>query len=506
LKPALAGTLSGILLVLSFPSFDFSLAAWVALVPLLYQLSQSTPRQGLVGGAVMGVVCHIGLVYWTSEVMVQYGGLSRPVSIAVLMTLVAYLTVFTMVFGGLAALAWRLDGLRTVVVIPFVWVGLEYFRAYPWGGFPWCLLGYSQVGVLPVIQAASVTGIHGISLLIALVNVTIVYCLTGPGIKKALLAGAPVLMLLAAVLGFGFSELSKTVPEPTYPVAVVQGSVLQEHKWDPSYASKIYSDHINLSWQAVQQGARLVIWPESSTPFHFDGSPTLAEHMKSFTRQSNVYLLFGSDDIDFHEAEEGGGYTAYNGAKLITPEGDVTLRYYKNILVPFGEYVPMRWLFFFAESLMEGVSDFTSGGEILVASVDQGKVGTYICYEAIYPDLIRRFVKNGAGLLINLTNDAWFGRSSAPHQHLNMAVARAVETRRYMVRAANTGISAIVDPYGRVLKQSDLFTQEVVSGKITFRSDETPFVRYGNIVAYSSAILTVLFGITALILYKKDRK
>jgi apolipoprotein N-acyltransferase len=231
----------------------------------------------------------------------------------------------------------------------------------------------------------------------------------------------------------------------------------------------------------------------------------MAEHMKSFARQSNTYLLFGSDDIEFHGAEQGGGYTAYNGAKLITPEGDVTLRYHKNILVPFGEYVPMRWLFVFAESLMEGVSDFSSGGEILVASVDRGKVGAFICYEAIYPDLIRSFVKNGAGLLINLTNDAWFGRSSAPHQHLNMAVARAVETRRYLVRAANTGISAVVDPYGRVLKQSDLFTQEVVSGKITFRIDETPFLRYGNVVAHSSAIVTVLFAISAYIFSKKRR-
>jgi apolipoprotein N-acyltransferase len=236
----------------------------------------------------------------------------------------------------------------------------------------------------------------------------------------------------------------------------------------------------------------LVVWPESSTPFYFDGTPELAGQMKSFARQSDIYLLFGSDDTDSEKA--------YNGAKLISPEGEVSLRYHKNILVPFAEYVPVRWLFFFAENLMEGVSDFSPGSGVRVASVDEGTVGATICYEAIYPGLVRRFVQNGAGLLVNLTNDAWFDRSSAPDQHFWMAVVRAVETRRYMVRAANTGISAIVDPYGRVLKRSGLFEQTVVTGKIAFRNDETLFVRTGDVVGFTSAVVTVLFGAMMVVL------
>jgi apolipoprotein N-acyltransferase len=284
------------------------------------------------------------------------------------------------------------------------------------------------------------------------------------------------------------------LPEPYYPVAAVQGSVLQKRKWDPDFAGKIFSDHINLSRRATEQGARLVIWPESSTPFHFDETPIPAESMKQFARQTGVYLLVGSDDYE----RVGGAYRAYNGVKLIDPNGEVTLRYRKIVLVPFGEYVPLRRLFFFAENLMEGVSDFSAGEEVLVAEVGGNGVGAFICYEAIYPDLVRRFVKKGAGLLVNLTNDAWFGRSSAPWQHLNMAVARAVETRRYLVRAANTGISAIVDPYGRVLEQSDLFTQELVSGRVSFLREETPFVRHGNLIAHASAAVTLLFGAFAV--------
>jgi apolipoprotein N-acyltransferase len=442
----------------------------------------------------MGLVGHTGLVYWTSEAAVRYGGVSRLTGFAALMTLVATMTLFTMVFGGLVVMARRLGAVRSVVLIPFLWVGLEVVRFFPWGGFPWCLLGYSQAGVLPVVQLASLTGIHGISLLVVFVNVAVAYCLTEPGVRKAAIVCAPVLVVLAALFGFGFSQLSRPLPEAAFHVAVVQGNVRQDRKWETEYADAIFSDYLRLSETAAGQGSRLVVWPESATPFHFDGTPELAGSMKRFAKEFDAYLLFGSDDYDSEKA--------FNGAKLISPEGEVSLRYHKNILVPFAEYVPMRWLFF-AENLMEGVSDFSPGSGVQSAPVDEGIVGAFICYEAIYPGLVRRFVQGGTGLLVNLTNDAWFDRSSAPHQHFWMAVVRAVETRRYMVRAANTGISAIVDPYGRVLKRSELFEQTLVTGKIAFRNDETLYVRYGDVVGFTAVVVTALFGATMLGLCRK---
>ncbi len=451
-------------------------------------------------GAVTGLVGNAGLVYWTSNVMVTHGGLSRPVSIGVLLALVGYLAFYFTVFGGLSALACRFGGARAILAAPVLWVGLEFLRNYPWGGFPWCLLGYSQVRVLPVIQLASITGIYGVSLLVVFVNAVVAYVLTQPGRRQVWTAVMPTAWLLAGVVGFGLWELSMPLPEATYPVAAVQGNVLQENKWDPGFAQRNYADHVELSRQASRQGARLVVWPESSTPFDFDRTPQLAESIRELARSSGIYLIFGSDDNEHFGRGEGGGHRIYNGAKLVTPDGEVILRYRKIILVPFGEYVPMKELFFFAEKLTEGVSDFSPGREVMVADVEEGRLGLFICYEAVYPGLVRRFVRGGAQLLVNITNDGWFGRSSGPYQHLDMATARAVETRRYLVRAANTGISAIVDPYGRVLKQSDLFVKEVVSGRVGFRNDETLFVRYGNLVAQACAVATVVFGIVGVVL------
>jgi apolipoprotein N-acyltransferase len=478
----------------------------VALVPLLYQLTRSTVRQGFILGAVTGLVASAGLVYWTSDVMVTYGGLNRWASVGALLALVGYLACFTTIFGGLTALACRLGGAQAILVSPVLWVGCEIFRKYPWGGFPWCQFGYSQVGVLPVLQLASITGIYGISLLLVLVNAAMAYGLTLPGWKRTLAASLPVAVLLGLVLSYGVRELSESLPEATFPVAAVQGRILQENKWDPAYASQIYKDHLGLSVRAAQQGARLVVWPESAIPFRFDEAPQLAEHMKRFARQHDIYLLFGSDDYETVETAEGGGYRAFNGAKMITPTGDLSLRYHKNILVPFGEYVPNKDLFFFAEALTEGVSDFSPGEEVVVANVGQGSLGVFICYEAIYGELIREFVLGGAELLVNVTNDAWFGRSSAPHQHFLMVTARAAETRRYVVRAANTGISAIVDPYGRVLKKSDLFVQDVVSGKISFRKEQTPFVRFGNLIGRASAAVTLFFALFAAFSFIRKRR
>ncbi|MFQ5791437.1 MAG: apolipoprotein N-acyltransferase, partial [Acidobacteriota bacterium] len=317
----LSGVLSGVLLVVCFPRFDFHLAAWVALVPLLHHVSRSGFRQAVAGGAAMGVVFHLANLYWIANVMVRYGGLDRPVGFAVLLALVGYLTLFTAAFGGLTAAACRLGGFRALFVTPVFWVGLELLRNYPFGGFPWCLLGYSQVSVLPILQLASITGIHGISFLLVLVNALIAYWLTGPGKKSILLSAAPVGAALAGVLAYGHAELSRPLPATSLRVAAVQGNVLQEQKWDPGYAARISADHLMLSVEAAGQGARLIAWPESSTPFHFDSTPALANRIRTFVREKEVYLLFGSDDYEFPSSDGTGDYRAFNGAKLLTPEG-----------------------------------------------------------------------------------------------------------------------------------------------------------------------------------------
>jgi apolipoprotein N-acyltransferase len=500
-----AGALSGTLLIFCFPRAGLALLAWVALVPFLYQITRVSPRRGMLAGAIMGLVFHLGNLYWVSNVLVQYGaGIGRPTSVAVLLALVGYVSLYSAAFGGLAAGACARGGTAALFVTPILWVGLEFFRKYPFGGFPWCLLGYSQVDFLPVVQIASLTGVYGVSFLLVLVNAVFAYWLSRPGPKRASLAALPVAALLVAALAFGYRELRRPLPVATFPVAAVQGNVLQEHKWEEGYATQIFARHLRLSNSAVEQGARLVVWPESSTPFHFDGTPALAEHMRAFVRDNDAFVLFGSDDYEIPPGAE--NYRSFNGIKLLDPDGKVSLRYHKIYLVPFGEFVPMRSVLTFAEPIVQSASNFTAGTEVVVATVDGERIGAFVCYEAIYPDLVRRFVKEGAGLLVNVTNDAWFGRSAAPYQHLDQAVLRAIETRRYLVRAANTGISAFVDPYGRLLAKGNLFVPELLVHKVSFRRGETLYVRYGYLLPRSMAVVTLIFGVSLIVLHFRDKR
>jgi apolipoprotein N-acyltransferase len=503
LRAAAAGALSGALLILVFPRTEAGTLAWVALVPLLHLVAGGSARERLLAGLAFGLVFHWGNVYWVSEVMVRYGGLNRPLSLLILLILIAYLTLFDCLLAVFTGAACARVGKRGLFFAPLLWVGLEFWRQFPWGGFPWCFIGYSQASFLPALQIASITGIYGVSFLIVLVNALLAYALgeQGPGkTRRVLLAAAPVGLLLLLALGFGRAELARPLPAADFAVAAVQGAVLQEHKWDPGYAAEIFTRHMTLSEEAAASGSELVVWPESSTPFHFDGSPALAEAMKDFARQRRIYLLFGSDDYEFETGEPAPGapraYRAYNGAKLIDPRGEIPFRYHKIVLVPFGEYVPMRRILFFVGNLTQEVGGFTPGTRIAVGSLGDGRrVGVFICYEAIYPDLVRRFTSEGAGLLVQLTNDAWFGKSAAPYQHFVMATVRAIENRRYLVRAANTGISAIVDPYGRVLAETELFRAEVLTGKVSFRSDLTFYARHGDLLARTAAAVTLLFAL-----------
>ncbi len=500
-----AGAFSGTLLVFCFPRAGLTLLAWVALVPFLYQITQVRPRQAMVAGAFFGLFFHLGNLYWISDTMVRFGdGIGWPTSVAILLTLVGYLSFYSTAFGGLAAAACMRGGAGGIFVSPILWVGLEFFRKYPFGGFPWCLLGSSQTDFLPVVQITSLTGVYGVSLLIVLVNALIAYWLCRPGLKRALMAGVPVATLVGATLLFGYRELARPLPTASFPVAAVQGNVLQEHKWKPEYRKQIFATHMKLSSEGIEQGVRLVVWPESSTPFYFDGGPVEAQHMRNFAKDKNVPLLFGSDDYEFLSGTK--DYRSYNGIKILDPDGTVRLRYRKIYLVPFGEFVPLRSLLFFAKPVVQSASNFTAGTEVVVAAVEGENIGAFVCYEAIYPNLTRRFVKAGAALLINVTNDAWFGHSAAPYQHFNQAVLRAIETRRYLVRAANTGISAFVDPFGRVLARGDLFTPALLVRNVSFRHDETFFVRYGFLLSHSMAVVTLLFGVAVVALHYRDKR
>ena len=485
--------LSGVLLFLSFPKFGHGAVAWFALVPLLVALPGTAGGEAFRLGYVTGAISSLGLLYWTAFVVVQYGGLGLGAGVAVMAALCLGVALFPSAFAWAVARIVGTCGPGGLLAAPLAWVATEILRAHTLFSFPWCLLGYSQHRHLPFIQIASVAAVYGVSFLVAAASSLLAYVAVErrPRRRRAALAG--LVVLVGGTWAWGSAQLSAPLPESgRIRVGLVQGGIRQEDKWVPENAWSNVGRHVELSVQAAGEGARLVVWPESAVPFRFDGDPLLAETLQGLARGQGIYLFFGNDDV---EAPADGGPRIYVGAKLLDPRGELVYRYRKIQLVPFGEYVPLRPLFTLGgrvgAKLVAEVSDFSPGSEHTLAEVEGRKLAGFICYEAIFPALVRPFAAKGAQLFVNITNDAWYGTTSAPHQHLAMAVFRAVENRRWLVRAANTGITAVVDPWGRVLGPTRLFAQTVLVRDVPFLAGRTPYTRYGDVFGWGCLAATL---------------
>jgi apolipoprotein N-acyltransferase len=485
--------LSGILLAGSFPRFGQPAFGWIALTPLLVALAPLrrvvVVRRAFGLGFVAGLAYFAGTVYWTGATVRTFGGLSLPVSWLVAALLIAYLALFPALFAlTLAWIAGRL-GSSALWLAPAIWVSTEVARTYFWSGFPWLLLGYSQTTVLSVAQVASLVGVFGLSGLVATVATGLAHAVIVPGRRAWLVAAVPVAVVLALAL-WGNARIGAaalTSSGKPLAIALVQGNVLQNEKWDPARADAILERYLSMTRDAARRGARLVIWPESATPFYYEEEPSGAERIRGVVRQTGVALLFGSD-----QAEHGTPVRLYNSAFMLRPSGETAAVYRKMQLVPFGEYVPLKSLLFFVSPLVEAVADFSPGETMVRLPVDDGTITTAICYEIVYPGLVRQAVQEGSQLLTTITNDAWYGYSSAPHQHFLQASMRAIEQGRYLARAANTGISGIVDPYGHVLVRSNLFERAVLTGEVRLLSGLTVYGRIGDLFAYACVALTLV--------------
>jgi apolipoprotein N-acyltransferase len=489
--------IAGALLALSFPRFGTPAMAWIALVPLLVALVDRPVRvsRGFLLGLAAGLTYYAGTLYWISGVMAQYGGFGGPLAAAIAGLLVVFLSLFTGIFGAVVAAIVSRLGRLALLVAPAAWVATELARTYFGGGFPWTLVGYSQVPVLPVAQFASLVGVYGVSALIVSVNAALAYAVLegGRGGWRAVAVAAAV---VAGIAAWGQARLAEghllRIGTPL-TVGIVQGNVPQDLKWEPTLGDDILQKYLRMSREAVRRGARLVVWPESATPFYFEEHPN-GERIRQFARDEKAWLLVGSDEF-----ERGTPPLSYNAAFLVAPDGRTGGVYRKVHLVPFGEYVPLRAVLFFAAPLVQNVSDFAPGSRVVTLPFLGGhRLSTAICYEVVYPALIRDGVLLGSELLTTITNDAWFGRSSAPRQHFDMATMRAIEQGRYLVRSANTGISGIVDPYGRVLQRTGLFEDHVLVGDVRLIAERTWYARLGDVVAWASVLVTVLALAAAL--------
>ena len=469
---------SGLALSGSFPNWGFHLLAWLALAPLLAVLASVPVRRGVLLGWCTGFVFFSTLLPWLIHTMTTYSTLSIPLAGLVLSAL-------TITLGGYVALfAWAQGflcsclGARGLLLAAPLWVGLEWLRGHLFTGFPWGLLGYSQYAQLPLIQVAAWTGVYGVSFLLVLVNSVVALGLVRDW-RSVKVGGLLALCLLALTLGVGASRLRREA-EPTFPVAVIQGSIDQAVKWSPAFQRTTMEIYDDLTRRAAPSSPALVVWPETAAPYFLRWEPGVTADLSRLARAAGAPLLVGA----LHLERRDGSPRYFNSAFLITAEEGIAARYDKMHLVPFGEYVPLKRLLFFVEAIAAEIGDFTPGERPLVFDRAGSRFGVVICYEGIFPELFRQFVRGGAEFMVNITNDGWFGRTSGPIQHLTMIPFRAVENDVAVVRAANTGVSAIVAPSGRIQERLGLFERGGVNGRIPLRRSATFYTRYGDLFAW----------------------
>jgi apolipoprotein N-acyltransferase len=487
---------SAVLLVLSFPKYNLEPLAWFALVPLLCALEGKSLLQGFVLGFVTGFLSFVGIIYWIVIAVNTYGNVPFVLSVLILLLLVGYLSLFFGTFAFITRYLLQRFGSHVIMLTPFLWVSLEYLRSFLLTGFPWANLGHSQYLNLPFIQVAEITGVYGLSFVILLVNVTF-YRILRQWSRKVFPIREVIITLLIFVgcLAYGYVRMGaldrKTSARPPLDIGLVQGNIDQSIKWDESFQRKTLEIYERLSLDVAKKKPGLIIWPETATPFFFQAAKEYQPFILDIPKKTAAFLLFGTPSFKL----ERGKVEHYNSAYLVSPAGEISGRYDKIHLVPFGEYVPLSDLLFFIGSLGEGIGNFKSGKEFTLLRLSEGQFGVLICFEIIFPDLSRRFVRNGADFLVTITNDAWFGTSSAPYQHLAIATFRAVENRVFVARAANTGISAFIDPKGRIVQQGKLFEEEALNGTIRLMKERTFYTLYGDVFAWvCSAFTIVLLG------------
>lgn len=497
-------------MTLSFPAPDLHLLVWVALVPMALVVRDASARRCWWAGFLTGFVWRATSLYWVTHVMVTYGGMSMPVGLAVTGLLAFWMALNTGLFCLLVPYALR-RGVLGAVLLAAVWVSLEYLQTLLPFGFPWSLLGYAAGRTSLLMQAADLAGVWGLSFLAVFVNVAIAQRISiGRRALPVALAAAVGVLSFAAYGGYRLSDAPRRGPDgpaalaegaaAPLRVAVVQGNVEQGRVWAPEALRSILKNHVRLSLEAVDDGADLIMWAESSVPIRggLEGDVSTRNMLGQFARQAGKTLVVGSPHVELDAA---GRQTVTNAAFLVRADGDWAARYDKVHLVPWGEYVPISWLFRFVAPLVEAIAGFRRGDTDQQLFEDPGggvpPFAMAICYEIVFPDHVRRQVARGATFIATITNDAWFGDTFAPHQHFAMARLRAVETRRYLVRAANTGISGMVDPWGRVIESTRLNESVLTVANIRPLSSRTLYVRWGDVLPRLCVVLAVMGALLA---------
>ena len=520
---------SGLFLPLSFPKSDLGLLAWVALVPLHWALDGKNKAQAFWIGWLSGTIAFTGMMSWVVTAMNTYGKVPLAISYGLMLLLTAYLGLYVGLYSAGAVWFQSLIPRYGFFVFPCLWVTLELIRTYALSGMPWGLLGYSQYRQIEIIQIADHMGVYGVSFLIVLVNVALAEFLSWlmPYFRNFRPARLPWELAAMATLvvtlswHYGLAMLSETpfsgIPRSSISVGVVQPNIDQAVKWDTAHREQTLARFDQLT-ERLGRATDLVVWPEAATPFVFEREPVYQLQLIALANRAQAPILFGSPALRFYPDRRP---YLLNSAYLLAPDGQLLGRYDKHHLVPFGEYIPLKSsLLFFLDKLVEGIGDFEAGTGPTVltltpkprsAAVGKAEAtprpisfGVAICYEVIFPNLVRQFAANGAEFLVTVTNDAWFGASSAASQHFSMVVFRSVENHLAFARSANTGISGFIDPFGRIVETTPIFTEQAIKSTMQVWRPHTFYSRYGDVFAYGCVIICALLFLFGLFRTKES--
>jgi len=509
---------SALLQVLIFPLPGVYVLCWFALTPLLVALLRTrtagdlevsggarflpaTIRQGFLLAYVCGILWYAGTCYWIYDTMRQYGGLSAAMALLVLFLFCCYLGLYHGVFGMLVALFSRArDHRRALVLAPFLWVAVELARTRI-TGFPWDLLGISQVDNVALCRIASWTGVYGISFEIVLVNVALAAAFLIPRPRRGMMLAAA--LAAAAVLQAG--RLIEAPPAPAgHNALLVQQNIPVSADWTPAYFQQTLDSLARLTSNSVNtvSGAKpdLIVWPESPAPF-FTNDARFREQISRIARNTNAWLIVGAIGSNGpHPNAEG---SPFNSAALISPSGDWISRYDKVHLVPFGEYLPFPSLFSFAGGLTKEVGQFDRGTSRDPLNAASGKLGVFICYESIFPAEVRQFARDGAEAFVNISNDGWYGDSGAYAQHLNQTRMRAIENNRWLLSATDTGVTASIDPLGRIVARLPRKERAALVAPYAPAAVTTFYTRHGDWFAFACAIISIAALVERFIYHRK---
>ena len=511
--------LSAVLQILIFPLPNLYMLCWVAITPLLIALLRTrqpqtlqlragikllpaSPLQAFMLAYACGILWYAGTCYWIYSVMHQYGGVNTPAGIGILILFCLYLAIYHGVFGLFVSLLAGSSpfNLRALLLSPVVWVAVEFARTRI-TGFPWGLLGTTQVDNIPLARIASVTGVYGLSFEIMLVNAALAAAFLVQWEKvqrEKVQREKRKRLLLATVIAALILQAGSLVPAPAIPTdhnaILVQANVpiVEGSDWTKQYFNDTLRDlaEISLGPQSGPLHPDLIVWPESPAPF-YASDPLFRDAVSNVARASNAWLLIGSIGIRNASATPDQTTEIYNSASLVSPNGECVSRYDKVHLVPFGEYVPFKNIFSFAGGLTKEVGDFSRGTSRAPLDAGGAKLGTFICYESIFPDEVRQFANNGAQVLVNISNDGWYGDSGAYAQHLKQSRMRAVENDRWLLLDTNTGLTAAIDPNGRIVASAPRKTRTALRAPYALSSATTFYTRHGDWFAYLCAIISV---------------